>query len=322
MWTALPSSEYYGASAPSRRHQPTVGLAALPRWVRGRVRRHRDGSHVHRQPIGGGGVQLYPCSIAPGYRSPPRSLGMRDSKPHTEMGANSKGAPSAAHGPDPSGFEPPTCQGASTTGSVSLHLPASLAGPGRLMVPTRPYFVTAAPARSPHLRGRAAVSFSRPLQWPGAGLQPARSIGASWRTGVDVERDGLRTRPGSRGERPAEELPADLIELAGVAEGEAPEERPQGGGSPQLVAEHRLGSPGSQGVAIVDGVAAGQQGVNDGHGLVPDVRPSGRRPQVEDRVEQLLQPEVLREGGGQQQAGICHQMIVVETDVEPVQGVR
>src|SRR6266545_8312587 len=72
-----------------------------------------------------------------------------------------------------------------------------------------------------------------------------------------------------------------------------PQERPQGGRSPELVSEHRLGPPGPQGVAIVDGVASGQQGANDGHGLVPDVGPSGSSAQIHVGVEQLLQPEVL-----------------------------
>src|SRR6266511_3140502 len=242
MWTALPSSEYYGASAPSRRHQPTVGLAALPRWVRGRVRRHRDGSHVHRSPIGGGGVQLYPCSIAPGYRSPPRSLGMRNSKPHTEMGANSKGAPSAAHGPDPSGFEPPTCQGASTTGSICLHLPASLAGPGRLMVPTRPYFVTAAPARS-RTSGVGLPSAS-PDHCDGQGRvsQPARSIGASWRTRVEVQREPIAGAYAQQLEGSPVHRPQGRVQRPDVAQGEPAEERPRGlrrwGGEPPELRLH------------------------------------------------------------------------------------
>lgn len=69
-------------------------------------------------------------------------------------------------------FEPSTCKGASYTGSVSLHLPASLAGVGRLMVPD---VVRAASARSPHPRGRTALSFTRPLRWPGADLS-TRSV--------------------------------------------------------------------------------------------------------------------------------------------------
>ena len=46
MWTAFPSSDYYGPSAPPRGHQPTAGLpvtALAGRWGG----RPRGGSHVH-----------------------------------------------------------------------------------------------------------------------------------------------------------------------------------------------------------------------------------------------------------------------------------
>lgn len=58
MWPAFPSSDYYGPSAPSRRHQPTASLPTATR--RQRVGRHRDGSHVHHASIDGVGAQLFP----------------------------------------------------------------------------------------------------------------------------------------------------------------------------------------------------------------------------------------------------------------------
>jgi hypothetical protein len=46
MWPAFPTSDYYGSSAPPRRHQPTTDLPAhRPTGRRGRD--GRDGSHVH-----------------------------------------------------------------------------------------------------------------------------------------------------------------------------------------------------------------------------------------------------------------------------------
>ena len=63
MWTAFPSSDYYGGSAPSRAHQATVALPARLQ-VAARVGRARKGSHVHCVPVGGGGVQLCSGSIA------------------------------------------------------------------------------------------------------------------------------------------------------------------------------------------------------------------------------------------------------------------
>jgi hypothetical protein len=62
MWSAFPTSDYYGSSAPSRRHQSTTDLPAhrTSQWVRDR----RDGSHVHHEPLVQGGAQLCPCRIA------------------------------------------------------------------------------------------------------------------------------------------------------------------------------------------------------------------------------------------------------------------
>ena len=60
MCPALPGSDYYEDSAPSWCHQPTAGLPATRR----RGGQHQDGSHVHHQPIGEGGGQLCPGSIA------------------------------------------------------------------------------------------------------------------------------------------------------------------------------------------------------------------------------------------------------------------
>jgi hypothetical protein len=79
LWTALPSSsvgrcshDYYGSSATPRRPQRTV---RLPRTRRGGTGGHRRGaSHVHHQPVGRVGAQLYPGGIAARYRNTPRGL--------------------------------------------------------------------------------------------------------------------------------------------------------------------------------------------------------------------------------------------------------
>ena len=60
---ALPGSEYYGGSAPSRAVRPTAGPAqASALAARGRA--DRDGSRVHCDSLDEGGAQLYPCGIA------------------------------------------------------------------------------------------------------------------------------------------------------------------------------------------------------------------------------------------------------------------
>ncbi len=162
MWTALPSSEYYGASAPSRGLKPAVDLPAISAGCGGRGGRPRDGSHVHRQPIGGGGAQLYPCSLAPGQPQP--SPGPPSREPLARPGDGRHDLRRSKHclGPHPSGSSRLRVKGRPTLVRL-LHLPASLAGPGRLMVPARPYVVRAAPTRSPYPRGdsRMVSSSSR-----------------------------------------------------------------------------------------------------------------------------------------------------------------
>jgi len=50
MWPAFPTSDYYGSSAPSRRHRPTTGLPTRQRAAVGETDR-RDGSHVHHRTV-------------------------------------------------------------------------------------------------------------------------------------------------------------------------------------------------------------------------------------------------------------------------------
>jgi len=63
MWSAFPTPDYYGSSAPTQRHQPTTDLPTRrpdAAWEGD----HRAGSHVHWKPIDELGAQLCPCDIA------------------------------------------------------------------------------------------------------------------------------------------------------------------------------------------------------------------------------------------------------------------
>jgi len=71
MWPAFPASDYYGSSATSRRQQRTVRLPQTPTGFGGH---HRDVSHVHHQPVGRVGAQLYPGGIVARYRNTARDL--------------------------------------------------------------------------------------------------------------------------------------------------------------------------------------------------------------------------------------------------------
>ena len=70
MWPAFPAADYYGSSATPRWQERTV---RLPR-ARELGGHHRDASHVHHQPVGRVGAQLYPGSIAARYRNTPHGL--------------------------------------------------------------------------------------------------------------------------------------------------------------------------------------------------------------------------------------------------------
>jgi hypothetical protein len=70
MYRAFPGSEYYGPSATPQRQQRTV---RLPRTQESNGH-HRDASHVHQQPVGRVGNQLYPCGIAAQHRNTPYGL--------------------------------------------------------------------------------------------------------------------------------------------------------------------------------------------------------------------------------------------------------
>src|SRR5918912_551730 len=65
MWPALPAAEYYGDSATPGCRQPTAGLPAAVLAAR-REGRHPGASHVHHVPVGRGGTQLFPGSLATG----------------------------------------------------------------------------------------------------------------------------------------------------------------------------------------------------------------------------------------------------------------
>src|SRR6188472_2164429 len=122
MWPAFPTSDYSGGSAPPQGQQPTASLPAN----RGQP---QDGSHVHRRPIDGGGAQLFPCCLA---TSTPQTFLMA-SAPTTKYRRRSRppdpGRRAPLLGPHPPALSRCRALGGSATGSLSLHLPVSLAEP-------------------------------------------------------------------------------------------------------------------------------------------------------------------------------------------------
>jgi hypothetical protein len=114
--------------------------------------------------------------------------------------------------------------------------------------------------------------------------------------GVDVDGHGTVTWAGAGGPGVGEGLLADLVELAGVAEGERAQERPDRGRCQDAVAEHACGGATAQHVHIVDAVATDEHAVDQGQQLGAGVG-AGRAAQVDQLVGGRLDAEPLSQGG-------------------------
>ena len=196
MCTAFPCSDYYGPSAPSRRHQPTVDLPA-DQLAAGREGRPRNGSHVHHVPVDRIGAQLCPCSLANGY-----AAGIHRGLPTDVNGrlrsrlARAYSSTRTAARPASTRLEPvPRLRGFNRWFNRYACL-SRLPDPHHLAVLTRPVVVRAASRPPQHLLGQAALSFTGLLRQPGAaGLSPAAGYMAP--RGAPGRR-GTGRRPGWR----------------------------------------------------------------------------------------------------------------------------
>src|SRR5215217_3315233 len=164
MWPALPAAEYYGDSATPGSHQPTAGLPATPLAV-GREGRHPDASHVHCVPVGRGGAQLFPGSLATGTPQtfPVASLVAKVVTFGVAAHPATHRCPACtADRPRSARFEPALpLAGVPPLVHCSLHRPALLAGPGP-SGSTDPSRRCQGCSHPPwRLPGRAALSFSR-----------------------------------------------------------------------------------------------------------------------------------------------------------------
>ena len=150
-----------------------------------------------------------------------------------------------------------------------------------------------------------------------AGALLGQAVGLTDRR-VEVDRE--RRRAGSRSGRPGagEQCAADAVELADVAPAEAAQERAQGGRRLHGATEHARRPAGAQRIGVSDAVAARERRGDQGQQLVAGVRPARRVTEVEVGVRQCTEAEPAGERGGEQQARIGHQAVVVEGDVYPV----
>ena len=107
-----------------------------------------------------------------------------------------------------------------------------------------------------------------------------------------------------------------------MAPAEAAQESPERGRRLHGAAEHAPGASGAQGIGVSDAVAAGERRGDQGQQLVAGVRPHRRVTEVEVGVRQFTEAEPAGERGGEQQARLVHEAVVVEGDVYPVRVAR
>jgi hypothetical protein len=200
MQAALLPSDYYGGSATPGRHQPTAGLPATPLAV-GREGQHPGASHVHHVPVGRGGTQLFPGSLA---TSTPQTFlvassgtkavtfGVTAHHAAPVLGVRCWPAPSTR-------FEPARrLRGFHHWFTARCTVLPCLPDPAGLAVPARPVVVGAAPTLPAASQVRLPPASTGLLRQPSGGsFHPTRSHGASWRTPLSPW-----TLPGLRRRRP------------------------------------------------------------------------------------------------------------------------
>jgi hypothetical protein len=138
--------------------------------------------------------------------------------------------------------------------------------------------------------------------------------------GVGV--DGHRAVAGSGARRPrtGQRVLGELVELAGVAEGEGAQERADRGRRHDPVAQHAGGGPAAQQVGVVDAVATGDHGMHHGQQLGARVGRAQPVTEVDELVGGLADPQPFRQGGREQQPGAGDRVAIVEGDPEVVKG--
>ena len=104
-----------------------------------------------------------------------------------------------------------------------------------------------------------------------------------------------------------------------MAPPEAAQESAQGGWRLDHAVENTGRPTGAQRIGVVDAVAASQRGSDQGHYLVAGVGPARRIAKVQALLYQLRKTEVQGQGGWEEQAGIVHQAVIVEGDLDAVE---
>ena len=107
-----------------------------------------------------------------------------------------------------------------------------------------------------------------------------------------------------------------------MSEGEGSQERAQGGGRHHSVWKHRLAAARAQHVGMVDMGAARHDGVHEGQDLATRTCPADASTETDRGVDQPLETEPEGQRADEDQAGIGHQVGVVEAHPDAVDPVR
>ena len=86
--------------------------------------------------------------------------------------------------------------------------------------------------------------------------------------------------------------------------------------------EHRLGGPRAQHVGVVDVGPARHHGVHERQHLAPRQCPADTARKVDGGVDQAFETEADRQCGHQNQAGVGHQVGLVEGHLDAVDSAR
>lgn len=199
MWTAFPSSDYYGGSAPCRAHRATVALPAGS-LAAVRMGQAQQGSHVHCVTVGGVGAQLCSGSIA--ASTPQAFLAASRTGVNYRPGSRLLIGIVGAHCV-PAHIHQVGAGSTITEVQPLVHscytFPPRLPDPTHLAVLGRPGFVRAAFHPHQHLLVQAALNFNPAAattrRW--RSLTPTRTHSASWRTFTTWNGSATRTAFGA-----------------------------------------------------------------------------------------------------------------------------
>ena len=140
--------------------------------------------------------------------------------------------------------------------------------------------------------------------------------------GVEVDDELLGPWPRPEGPGSAQRLSQHPVELTDVAEGEGPQERAERRRRHHPVTENRLGGPRTQDVGVIDVGPARRHGVHEGQNLAARQSPADPARQVDHLVDQPLETEAAHQRGHQNQAGVGHQVGLVEGHLDAVDSAR